>query len=193
MRNNLLICLPVLAIVVALIYGSRKCSVLCSNGSDRFTHKDKQRAEQVLQDLEDQLARDTVPSVTTDALALMENEILLVKLPSEDTKEKLSFFPAENTRQWPSQYSSFPYNYKYGGAWPPGMYSKLHHWSPGFYTTGSGWSYYMRPGMGYKSWPRNRWIRNTRNGKESYYYVTNRGNYTHGAADYSGLPLDFPS
>ena len=47
--------------------------------------------------------------------------------------------------------------------------------------------------MGYKEWPRNRWINHTdggsREGKPSYYYVSNRGDYTMNAADYTDTPL----
>jgi len=103
-------------------------------------------------------------------------------------KEDLSYFSAENVRYWPYYYYSFPYNYEYGGAWPPGMFSRLYFWSPGYYT-GSGQQYFMRPGMGYKYWPRNQWIRQTRDGDNSYYYLSNRQDYVKNAADYSGLGL----
>ena len=74
-----------------------------------------------------------------------------------------------NQRYWPYFYYSFPYNYKQGGAWPPGLFSKLYNWSPSFYT-GSTWSYSMRPGMYYTHWPRSRWVR----GNGDYYFINNR-------------------
>jgi len=107
-------------------------------------------------------------------------------------KSDISVFPEIDTNLWPYYYYSFPYNNKYGGAWPPGMYSRLYYWSPGFYT-GSGQSISMRPGIGYKYWPSDRWIRNTRFGdKGNYYNVTNNDDGIHDAANYDGLPQVFP-
>ena len=83
-------------------------------------------------------------------------------------KENLTFFNPVNYRYWPSYYYSYPYNTN-TGAWPPGMYSKLYYWEPGFQT--SGWSTWLRPGMYYKRWPRSRWIRN--NGNK--YFINNGG------------------
>ncbi len=101
------------------------------------------------------------------------------------SKKDISVFPEVNSNYWPYYFYSFPYNYKYGGAWPPGMYSRLYYWSPGFYS-GSGWSINMRPGMGYKHWPRDRWIRNTRVGdRGNYHYVTNNDDIIHSTLDYN--------
>jgi hypothetical protein len=86
---------------------------------------------------------------------------------------------------------SQPYNFKYGGLWPPDMYSRLYYWSPGFYN-GSGLSLQFRPGMENKNFPRNRWIDKTNMGNSvPYYKVSNRDDYKHDMANYSELPLRF--
>lgn len=103
----------------------------------------------------------------------------------------ISLFPENNTNMWPQFYSSFPYNYKYSGAWPPGMYSRLNYNSPGFYS-GTGLSTNLRPGMGYKYWPRDRWIRNSQFGNDRYYNVTNNDIAIHSAGRYADLPRIFP-
>ncbi len=155
--------------------------------SGHFTPEDEAQGEKVVKELFTMLNKgEDVPEVSDKELTSMTDDIFLVVTPSKNAKEHLSYFNPANTRYWPYYYYSFPYNYKYGGAWPPGMYSRLYFWSPGFYT-GSGWTHYMRPGMGYKSWPRNVWMRN--NG--SYYNVTNRDSYSHQAADYANTPLTF--
>lgn len=84
-----------------------------------------------------------------------------------------------------------PYNFKYGGEWPPGMYSRMYYWSPGFYN-GSGLSLAFRPGMEPTNFPRNRWINKTNIGNSpSYYHVSNRDDYRHDIANYGELPLRF--
>lgn len=84
-----------------------------------------------------------------------------------------------------------PYNFKYGGAWPPDMYSRMYYWSPGFYN-GSGLSLAYRPGMEPTKFPRNRWIYKTNMGNSvPYYHVSNRDDYRHDIANYKELPLRF--
>lgn len=96
----------------------------------------------------------------------------------------------QNDNAQPLHFSQ-PYNYKYGGTWPPDMYSKLKYWSPGFYN-GSGLSLQFRPGMEPTNYPRNRWINKTTLGNSApYYYVSNRADYSHNMANYSELPLRF--
>ncbi len=108
---------------------------------------------------------------------------LIIFLEFPKNKEKFSKTP-------PLTYSQ-PYNYKYGGIWPPGMYSRLYYWSPGFYN-GSGLSLQFRPGMENKTFPRNRWINKTNMGDSvPYYHVTNRDEYSHDMANYAELPLRF--
>jgi len=154
---------------------------------DQFSPKDHTNGKEAVRELFTMLDKgDEPPEVSDKELAKLADEIFLVVTPSKNSKEHLSYFHPVNTRYWPYQYYSFPYNYKYGGAWPPGMYSRLYFWSPGFYS-GTGWMYYMRPGMGYKYWQRNIWLKN--NG--SYYNVTNRGDYVHDAADYANTPLTY--
>jgi hypothetical protein len=81
---------------------------------------------------------------------------------------------------WPYYYYSAPYQYKSGGAWPPNMQSRLYNWEPGF-STGSGWSYWLRPGVTYDNWPRNRWVK--QNG--AYYFINNGKSREN---DYNGMP-----
>jgi len=88
------------------------------------------------------------------------------------------YVPDINAKYWPTYYYSFPYQYRNSGAFPEDMYTRLRFWSPGFYT-GTGWKYQLRPGMGFKYWPRNRWVRKTYDGSNKYYYISQRGDYTH--------------
>lgn len=101
------------------------------------------------------------------------------------SKKDMFTFPENNMTYWPQYYYSFPYNYKNGGVWPPGMYNRLNYWSPGYYT-GSGLVWENRPGMGEKWWPRNRWImHSTSNSPNNYYNITNNDHWTHDAASYT--------
>lgn len=68
---------------------------------------------------------------------------------------------------WPWYNYTLPYRYDQAAAWPPGMYNRFSQLHPGYHT--HTWSIGKRPGTGFKSWPRNRWIRN--NG--SYYHIDN--------------------
>lgn len=94
-------------------------------------------------------------------------------------KENMLISPnaTTNVRQWPYYYYTIPYRYESGGAWPPGMNNRLSHWYPGYDVTG--WSFDMRPGVGYIRWPRNRWVKTD----GSHYYINNGGK-TDRPADY---------
>ncbi len=173
--------LAIVAIVVIFIWWCFRRSA-----NEHFTYEDKNKGKQAIRELFTLLKEDNIPEVSDDKLATITDDIFMVVTPSMNAKEELSYFNPVNTRYWPYYYYSFPYNNKTSGAWPPGMYSRLYYWSPGFYT-GSGWTHYMRPGMGQKYWPRNVWMRN--NG--SYYFVKNRDDYKHDAADYANTPLTF--
>ena len=133
-----------------------------------------------------------IPDVDDETLNKMAENIYMHIYPEELSREGLEISnTAENIKYWPTYYYSFPYTQKQAGVWPPGMYSRLYYWSPGFYT-GSGWQFQMRPGIGYKYWPRNRWIRKASggaHGKNSYYYVTNADDYIHNAANYNEPPI----
>jgi len=73
-------------------------------------------------------------------------------------------------KQFPYYHYTRPYRYEDGGAWPPNMFTRMLNWYPGF-STGTGWSYWMRPGMSYSKWPRNRWV----NTNGAYYRIDNGG------------------
>jgi len=186
--NNVLLLLCIIVIATtAFIY----CKGDTYKHSEDFSLKDKEAANQALKELGDMLEAGDFPlEVSSEELMRYADNIYLAKVSS---KEGLEYSPALNAKNWPYYYYSFPYNYKNGGAWPPGMFSRLNYWSPGFYTTGSGWSYYMRPGMGFKYWPRNRWIRHTQAGNNQYYYVTNAEDWTRNASNYADTPLRFHS
>nr|QBK85716.1 MAG: hypothetical protein LCMAC101_03110 [Marseillevirus LCMAC101] len=105
-------------------------------------------------------------------------------------KKNISVFPEVNTNIWPQYNYSFPYNYKYAGAWAPAMYSRLRYRSPGFYS-GTALSVSLRPGIGNKYWSRDHWIRNTQFGDKRYFNVTNADDYIHDQSNYDGLPQLF--
>lgn len=96
-----------------------------------------------------------------------------------DSRESFTFAPPENDRMWPHYYYSFPYNSN-TGIWPESMYTRLRGWSPGNYT-GTGWRYEMRPGVGYRYFSRNNWVRA---GKD-YMYLDNLDDLKHQAEDYN--------
>lgn len=101
---------------------------------------------------------------SVDGIDLPSNEVR-TGTPSTGT---LKTFDPVNTRYWPYYHYTFPYQHTEGGAWPPGMYSRFYNWQPGYDT--AGWSYWMRPGMSYNRWPRNRWIQ-----KLGDHYTINNG------------------
>lgn len=74
-----------------------------------------------------------------------------------------------NIGYWPYYFYATPYEYKNSGALPPGMHTRMTGWYPG-YSTGTGWKFDMRPGIHYKTWPRNRWVK-----KNSNRYFINNG------------------
>lgn len=195
MNDKTLLLIILVLVAVCVIWMTNK-------KTDPFSDEDKRMGEKATALLEDMLEKGIMPpEITDEELEKLADDVLMVKTshgspdsshgspdsPSSHQRENLDFAPTQNTRYWPQYYYSFPYNYKYGGAWPPGMFSRLNFWSPGFYT-GTGWSYYMRPGMGYKKWPRNVWLRNTTAGGSNYYYINNRDDTTHNAASYAGIP-----
>lgn len=101
------------------------------------------------------------------------------------TDNVLPPFQAENSTYWPSYYYAFPYD-KSTYAWPPGMFSRMYNWYPGF-SSGSGESYYKRPTNGKEPRPRNAWIRNTPENGKPYYFVSNRGEYQFNQDNYRGF------
>ena len=102
---------------------------------------------------------------------LSNSIILIARVPSKED------YKIVNTDSWPFNRHTRYKNYH--GSWSPGMYSRLHHWSPGFYTT-SNWSYYVRPGYENTVWPENRWVRN----RGSYYFINNRSDYNANVKNY---------
>lgn len=177
----------ILIVILVALFFVGDCKVKCSSNEEEFDHLDSEKGNEAVKELEKLLSEGKhIEEITDEELEEISDDIFMAKLPDE--KEELSYWPGFNRRYWPRYYYSWPNNYRYGGAWPPGLYSRLRFWSPGYYT-GSGWNYYLRPGLRYRYWPRNRWVRHTKGGKHSYYYVSNKGDYKHGAANYSGLPL----
>lgn len=158
-------------LVIIAVYGSQRCSFSCEIGDSPFSVEDQQAAKQALDELKKQ--GEEVVDITTEELEKIADDILIAKIPTNDSVEEYSSF---SSRFWPYHYYSYPYHKNLGGTWPPGLYSRLYHWSPGFYS-GSGWSYYLRPGMANWKWPRNRWVRHNRVGGDNYYYVSNRDDY----------------
>lgn len=170
--NTYLIALA-LVLLLALWY--------CSQKQD--TNKEDERtAEKALHDLEDALLRgEKISEVSDRHLQKLTDNIYLVRVPEKEgyTSRSLSVHhPVDVGNSWPQHHYSLPFQYKKGGAWPSNLYTRMRHWSPGFYT-GSGWSHYLRPGISYRpgGWPRHLWIKNN----DSYYYVTNANDYTHDA------------
>lgn len=168
-----------LYLLIGLVFIFLFVLFISKEDEEEFSKEDQKSGEKALKELEKILSSGKhIPELSEEELNKLSENILLAKVPLEG-RENMKLFRTENTRYWPQWYYSQPYNPESGGgAWPPGMYTRLRFWSPGFYT-GTGWSYYLRPGMGYKFWPRNRWIRNVTNGKNSYYYLGQGDEYIH--------------
>lgn len=189
MKIDILQFVVLLAAVALLIYLCYYLQYLENKKEEySFSPKDKRLAEYALIMFYNIDSRK-VQDVTDHELKSCENDVILAAFPEtksgqEEEKGSRENFNSFNTRFWPHYYYSFPYNYKYGTPWPPGLFSRMYYWSPGFHS-GSGWMFYLRPGNDYfpDRWPRNRWIRNNGN----YYYVSNRGDYAKKAADYSHI------
>lgn len=159
-----------------------------------FGDDDQSYALAALEDLDRGMLENRIPEVNTYYLTENSHNIHLIKereMHEADIAaangeaapgiEGLSFFNPVNTDYWPYYYYSTPYQYRDGGAWPPGMQSRLYNWQPGFAT--SGWSYWLRPGITYDRWPRNRWVKNNGN-----YFFINNGSQKDRLKDYTGEP-----
>jgi hypothetical protein len=82
----------------------------------------------------------------------------------------LAPFPEDGNTFWPYYYYTNPHRYVYGALTPPGMYSPLYQWDPGYYT--NGWTWHIRPDYDDKRrHPQNFWVRN--NG--DYYFLNQQG------------------
>lgn len=164
-----------------------------------FGDDDQSYALAALQDLDDKdfldnRYTDGIPEVDDYYLSNNAHNIMLIKdradaraangeaPPGTPGIERLSFYHPVNTDYWPYYYYTKPYQYQDGGAWPPNMESRLYNWQPGF-SSGTGWSYWLRPGISYNRWPRNRWVK--QNG--SYYFINN-GSEKDRLRDYTGEP-----
>lgn len=145
---------------------------------------DKAKKEAGITDVDDLYLKDNANKI--EMIAGHGNKDVMYKpleyyieLESEGSDEMTFGHPIE-INYWPYYFYSAPYQYKSGGAWPPNMQSRLYNWEPGF-STGSGWSYWLRPGITYDNWPRNRWVK--QNG--AYYFINNGKSREN---DYNGLP-----
>lgn len=101
------------------------------------------------------------------------------------TPEGLPPFQVKNSTYWPSYYYAYPYN-ENTYAWPPGMFSRLYNWYPGF-SSGTGLTYYKRDSSKDSPRPRDAWIRKTQSNNPNY-FVSNRGEYQFNESNYRGIP-----
>lgn len=184
--------LILLFVILASIrsFWGRKMGMMKDTGRpEPFGADDQNYALAALEELDSAMLENRIEDIPDDQAAKFfqenGNQIALVKKlresdDSDDQKEHMTFFHPVNTTYWPYYHYSTPYQYRSGGAWPPGMQSRLYNWQPGF-ASGSGWSYWLRPGISYNRWPRNRWVR--QNG--TFYYINNGKDRKN---DYNGEP-----
>lgn len=145
-----------------LLVGAVLATKMCRGYRDHFN------AMQALEQLRQ--SKQHVQEVSAEELDKIKDQIAIVQHKEGGSSEEMEHFVGGgpiNTHYWPYYYYSYPYNVYGGAAWPPGLYSKLYYWYPGFNT--SGWSFWVRPGIDVKRWPRSRWVRNQGN----YYYINN--------------------
>lgn len=84
--------------------------------------------------------------------------------------ESYKFFHPIDTQNFP-QNSYSPYFFEDSGAWPLDMYSKFRYDYPSF-SSGSGWSYNLRPGVHYGDWSSGTWVRHN----DDHYFINNGNN-----------------
>jgi hypothetical protein len=73
-----------------------------------------------------------------------------------------------NSRLFPQNFYTTPYYYEDTGSWPPGMYTRLKYDYPSF-SSGSGWTYELRPGVYYGDWQYGTWVRHN----DGKYFINN--------------------
>jgi hypothetical protein len=188
-----------LAIVVAVycLWSKGDLRNLDAPQRSPFGDDDQSYALAALSDLDnkdflDNRFSDGVPEVDTYFLTQNAHNIQLIKERETDARaangeagpgiEGLSFYHPVNTEYWPYYYYTNPYKSKEQGGWPPNMQSRLYNWQPGF-ASGTGWSYWLRPGISYDRWPRNRWVK-----QNDKYYFINNGDEKDRLRDYTGEP-----
>ena len=88
-------------------------------------------------------------------------------------------FKPANSADWPSTFFTYPYNLS-ETFWPPGLYSRLKQWSPGYYTNGL--TYSIRPSLAYHQFPSTMWVKNS--GATPAYYLINQSPTTGTTANY---------
>ena len=190
--------LVTIIIIVAIIFAAwcmwKKESRRGEDQRSHFGDDDQSYALAALEDLDKGMLENRIPEVNTYYLSQNADDIHLIKEREQDAAaangvassnenkiEGMSFNHPINTEYWPYYYYSTPYQYRDGGAWPPGMHSRLYNWQPGFGT--SGWSYWLRPGITYDRWPRSRWVK-----QNDKYYFINNGNEQDRLRDFTGEP-----
>jgi hypothetical protein len=141
-----------------------------------YTKKEHLDALKAINDLK--LNKQAVEEVSPEFLLENQNNVDIAMIPTPNV-EHMTFSQPLNTSNWPYYNYSQPYQYKTGGAWPPNMFSRLYNWQPGYNT--AGWSFWLRPGMTYDKWQRNRWVKQNGN----FYYINNGTDRTN---DFNGEP-----
>lgn len=106
-----------------------------------------------------------------DVSELVNNAYIISTCDRDNLVEHFTPDSTGDDNTWERFYYSNPFNY-HGLRIPEGMYSKLYHWSPGFYN-GSGWMYSLRPNTKTIDTTRNRWVRKTVGNKPLYFYINN--------------------
>jgi hypothetical protein len=154
--------------------------ILWYKNTSPFSKDDEKFAHNLLEALEKNI--DKVATITDDELLRLKDDIMMVKDENGDflsdgknIREGMSFFNPINYRYWPYYYYSFPYQSNKVPAWPPGLFSRLYYWEPGF-STGTGQSYWMRPGISNTAMQRGAWVR--KDAGSTYYYLNNGTNRT---------------
>lgn len=158
--------------IAGIVMGYVTAVVLLKNQTnEKFSDDDHRYAVLAATNLHSDLINSKILDISDEDIdSLMKSSrIIMAKHLKNQGKEGMEFSNPVNTRYWPYYHYTFPYQYTEGGAWPPNMYSRLYNWQPGYDT--AGWSYWMRPGMSYVRWPRNRWVHNN----SSYYFINNGG------------------
>lgn len=174
--------IAVLVIVLILIW---LCATPETKQVSSFGADDQNYALAALEDLDEHdFLNNRIPEVHTDYLARNSDKINMVMEFPDDVAggiEKLSFSNPVDVGNWPYYRYTLPYQGKSGGVWPSNMLNRINQWSPGFET--SGWSLFLRPGVTYDRWARNRWVR-----QNNRYYYINNGSLNDRLKDYVGRP-----
>jgi hypothetical protein len=174
--------IPIVIVVVIIILFVLWRIQINNDINNMFNHNDHFIGKQAIEDLQNTPEHDITEITENELKQLDDYDKIIIALLykshegdesyndlslTNNEHESFTYFHPVNNRYWPKYFYSYPYQYKQGEPWPPGMFSRLYQWSPGFYT--SGWQTLLRPGITQTVLPRSQWVKNNNH----YFFINN--------------------